>query len=402
MRNRRKTVEISQYLQRNKIKADFYHAGLDSRVRNYKQEAWVNNKIQIIVATNAFGMGIDKPDVRFVVHLDLPDSLEAYYQEAGRGGRDEKKAFAVVLYDKTDIEKLTNSVEKEFPETKFIYRVYNALGNFFNIPVGTGKATIHNFNFLDFINRYNFPVLDTYNALKIIQQVGLIQSNDAYYAPSKIRIIPNKKDLYRFQVANPNYDPFIKLILRTYTGVFTEYVAINEKYLAQSFMVDISVIKKYLKILDKHNIIDYIPENNSPTIVYMEERLPENSNFLTYDNYGIRKERYIEKIKSVVNYVSSTAKCRSQIILEYFDEKNTTRCGSCDICRKRNELKLSRYEFDIILKELKKLIPNEKPSLNQVIEKLNYPSHKVIKVVNWLFENEKIKYDDTMHLEWNK
>lgn len=402
VRNRRKTVEIAQYLQRNKIKADFYHAGLDSRVRNYKQDAWINNKIQIIVSTNAFGMGIDKPDVRFVVHLDLPDSLEAYYQEAGRGGRDEKKAFAIVLFDNSDVENLRNSVARTFPPVEQIYRTYNALGNFLNIPVGAGKGAIFKFNFTDFVNRYNLPVLETYNSLKIIQQIGLIQSNDAFYSPAKIKFLTDKTELYKFQVANPSYDPFIKLILRSYSGVFTEYTAINEKYMAQSFMVDVKVIKKYLSVLSKHNIIDYIPESNSPTITFIEERLPENSNFLNFENYGSRKQNYIEKIDSVITYVTSTAKCRSQIILEYFDEENTTRCGTCDVCRKRNELKLSRYEFDLILKELKILIPKEKPLLNEAVEKINYPSHKVIKVINWLFENNKVRYDNTMHLIWNK
>ncbi len=402
VRNRRKTVEIAQFLQRNKIRADFYHAGLDSRVRNYKQDAWIKNKIQIIVATNAFGMGIDKPDVRFVVHLDLPNSLEAYYQEAGRGGRDEKKSYAIVLYDQNDINDLEKSVEKEFPSTKHIYNVYNALGNFLNIPVGSGKGVIYKFNFKDFIERYNFSALETYNSLKIIQQIGLIQSNDAFYSPSKIKILANKKDLYEFQVTNPSFDPFIKLILRSYSGVFTEYTAINERYLAQSFMVDVSVIRKYLNLLKKYSIIDYIPENNLPTLVFIEERLPDNSNFLTYENYGKRKEIYVEKIQSVITYVSSTAKCRSQIILEYFDEKNPVRCGTCDVCRKRNELKLNRYEFDLILKELKEKIPQKPMPLNNLIEEISYPAHKVIKVINWLFENNKIKYNNNMQIVWNK
>ncbi len=400
VRNRRGTKEVAHYLQQNKISADFYHAGLDSRVRNYKQEQWINDKIRVIVSTNAFGMGIDKPDVRFVVHLDIPDSLEAYYQEAGRGGRDEKKAYAVMLYDNSDIQNLENRIDTEFPDKKIIKTVYNALGNFYNIPDGSGKNTVHEFKFNIFRERYNFNPIEAYNSLKIIEQVGLIQLSDAFYNPSKIMFKANKSDLYEFQVTNPSFDSFIKLILRTYSGVFTDYTPINEEYLAKVFKVHKTVILKYLNLLKQYNIVDYIPETNSPKITFLEERLSKSNNFLTHENYGIRKERYKKRIESVITYVTSQAKCRSKIILEYFGENNATRCGTCDICRRRNELELSKYEFDIILEILKEKIRNTPDTLNSIVENIDYPDHKVIKVIQWLFENNKIKYNNEMQLTW--
>jgi len=400
VRNRRGTKEVAHYLQQNKISADFYHAGLDSRVRNYKQEQWINDKVRVIVSTNAFGMGIDKPDVRFVVHLDIPDSLEAYYQEAGRGGRDEKKAYAVMLYDNSDIQNLEKRIDTEFPDKMIIKNVYNALGNFYNIPDGSGKNTVHEFNFKTFRERYNFNPIEAFNSLKIIEQVGLIQLSDAFYNPSKIMFKASKSDLYEFQVTNPSFDSFIKLILRTYSGVFNDYTVINEEYLAQVFKVHKSVILKYLNLLNKYSIIDYIPETNSPKITFLEERLSKSNNFLTNENYGIRKERYKKRIESVITYVTSQAKCRSKIILEYFGEDNATRCGTCDVCRRRNELELSKYEFDIILEILKEKIRNKPETLNYTVENIDYPDHKIIKVIQWLFENNKIKYNDEMQLIW--
>ncbi len=400
VRNRRGTKEVAHYLQQNKISADFYHAGLDSRVRNYKQEQWINDKVRIMVSTNAFGMGIDKPDVRFVVHLDIPDSLEAYYQEAGRGGRDEKKAYAVMLYDNSDIQNLEKRIDTEFPDKMIIKNVYNALGNFYNIPDGSGKNTVHEFNFKTFRERYNFNPIEAFNSLKIIEQVGLIQLSDAFYNPSKIMFKASKSDLYEFQVTNPSFDSFIKLILRTYSGVFNDYTVINEEYLAQVFKVHKSVILKYLNLLNKYSIIDYIPETNSPKITFLEERLSKSNNFLTNENYGIRKERYKKRIESVITYVTSQAKCRSKIILEYFGEDNATRCGTCDVCRRRNELELSKYEFDIILEILKEKIRNKPETLNYTVENIDYPDHKIIKVIQWLFENNKIKYNDEMQLIW--
>ena len=402
VRNRKQTVEVAKFLNHRGIKAGFYHAGLKPDQRSLIQEQWISGDTRVIVSTNAFGMGIDKPNVRFVIHIDIPDSLEAYYQEAGRGGRDEKKAFAVLLYDDNDIINLRQRVSKEFPEVKYIKIVYNALSNFLNIPNGFGKGTTYPFVFTDFIKKYNLKAIETFSSLKILQQEGLIYLSEAFYNPSKMRFIVDNDDLYKFQVANPNYDKIIKLMLRTYSGMFTDYVRIDENYIARFFKVNKKLIIKYLNKLHELKLADYLQENSSPKITFIEERLPEDSIGISYENYGFRKKRFIERIDSVIKYSDSIAKCRSQIILEYFGEENANRCGTCDICRRRNELKLSKYEFDIVLKELKEIITKEKKTLNDIIDLSKFPHHKTIKVIQWLFDNNKIKYDTEMRLIWEK
>ena len=401
VRNRKQTVEVTKFLNHRSISAQFYHAGLKPENRTQIQENWINDKTRVIVATNAFGMGIDKPNVRFVIHIDIPDSLESYYQEAGRGGRDEKKAFAVMLYDENDIINLKQRVKFEFPEIKYINTVYNALSNFLNIPIGFGKGVSYPFVFADFIKKYNLKPLESFNSLKILQQEDLIYISDAFYNPSKMRFISNNEELYKFQVANPNYDKIIKLILRTYSGMFSDYARIDELYIARFYKVDKKLIIKYLEKLHELKLVDYIKESSTPKITFIEERLPDDSLGISYKNYGFRKDRFVERINSVIKYSDSIAKCRSQIILEYFGEENIERCGTCDICRRRNELKLSKYEFDIVLKELKESIIKKPQLLNQIIEKSSFPHHKTIKVVQWLFDNDKISYDSEMNLIWN-
>jgi len=402
VRNRKQTVEVAKFLNYRGIKAGFYHAGLKPEQRSLIQETWIRGDTRVIVSTNAFGMGIDKPNVRFVIHIDIPDSLEAYYQEAGRAGRDEKKAFAVLLYDENDIINLQQRVAKEFPEIKYIKTVYNALSNFLNIPIGFGKGTTYPFVFAEFIKKYNLKAIETFNSLKILQQENFIYLSEAFYNPSKIRFVVSNDELYKFQVANPNYDKIIKLMLRTYSGMFTDYVRIDENYIARFFKVDKQLIIKYLKKLHELSLVDYIPESSRPKITFVEERLSDDNLAISHKTYGFRKERFIERIDSVIKYSDSIAKCRSQIILEYFGEKNADRCGTCDICRRRNELKLSKYEFDIVLEELKEIITKEPKTLNDVIEISKFPHHKSIKVIQWLFDNNKIKYDSEMRLIWEK
>ena len=402
VRNRKQTVEVAKFLNHQGIKSGFYHAGIKPTQRNLIQESWINGDTRVIVSTNAFGMGIDKSNVRFVIHIDVPDSLEAYYQEAGRAGRDEKKAFAVLLYDNNDIINLQQREKKEFPDIKYIKTVYNALCNFLNIPIGFGKGVNYPFIFTDFIKKYNLKVIESFNSLKILQQENLIYLSEAFYNPSKMRFIVSNDNLYKFQVSNPNYDKIIKLILRTYSGMFNDYVKIDENYIARFFKVDKKLIIKYLNKLHELKLVDYLQESSNPKITFIEERLPDDSVSISYKNYGFRKDRFIERVGSVIKYSDSIAKCRSQIILEYFGEENADRCGTCDICRRRNELKLSKYEFDIVLKELKEIITKESKILNDIIEISKFPHHKTIKVIQWLFDNNKIKYDTEMRLIWEK
>jgi ATP-dependent DNA helicase RecQ len=400
VRNRKKTKEIAVFLQQNGISADYYHAGLENKLKDVKQENWKNGKIKIIVATNAFGMGIDKADVRFVVHIDLPDSLEAYYQEAGRAGRDEKASFAILLYNDSDKLKVEKRVATNFPEKDFIKRVYEALGNYYQLPVGAGKGRMLDFKISDFVSKFNLPVLQTYSALKLLQNDGYIELAEEFFSQSKIMFIASQSDLYKFQVANKKFDPFIKLLLRTYTGLFSTYVSIDEEFITKKANSKVEIVMDYLIKLDQAKIIKYIPQRKLPFIFYTEERLEEKNLRITKETYELRKNNYLEKINAVVEYTSSTNKCRSQILLTYFDEKGASRCGQCDVCRRRNELELSKYEFDLIVDEIKPKLLQSALNVEEITASSNFQTEKMMKVIRWLLDNDKIAYEQNNKLIW--
>jgi len=402
VRNRKKTKEIAVFLQQNGIRADYYHAGLDNKLKDVKQENWKTGKIKIIVATNAFGMGIDKADVRFVVHIDLPDSLEAYYQEAGRAGRDEKASFAILLYNNSDKLKVEKRAATNFPEKDFIKRVYEALGNYYQLPIGAGKGRMFDFKISDFVAKFSLPVLQTYSALKLLQSDEYIELAEEFFSHSKVMFIASQPDLYKFQVANKKFDPFIKMILRTYTGLFSTYTSVDEEFMAKKAKSKVEIIFDYLIKLDQAKIIKYIPQRKLPFIIYTEERLEEKNLRITKETYELRKNNYLEKINAVIEYASSNNKCRSQILLSYFNESNTSRCGHCDVCRRRNELNLSKYEFDLIVDEIKPRLHSQPLKIEELIDSSNFLEAKVMKVIRWLLDNNKIVYNEANMVYWNK
>ncbi|RLD66504.1 MAG: RecQ family ATP-dependent DNA helicase [Bacteroidetes bacterium] len=399
-RNRKKTKEVAAYLQKNKISADYYHAGIDNKLKDYKQNSWKAGRTRVIVATNAFGMGIDKADVRFVVHMDLPDSLEAYYQEAGRIGRDGKQSFAVLLYHASDEGKIKKRIPTNFPEKDFIKRVYQALGNYYQLPIGAAKGRMFDFRISDFASKFKLPILQTYSALKLLENEGYLELSEEFYSSSKILFIVKQQDLYKFQVSNRKFDPFIKLLLRTYAGVFTNYINIDEEFIAKKARAKTELIFDYLQKLDQMKVIKYIPKRKLPFILYSEERLEEKNLRIGKENYEIRKENYLNRINSVLNYASSTNKCRSQILLEYFDEKDSNRCGQCDVCRRRNELELSKYEFDLILENIKPRLMEKEMSMEELINSCKFLENKLLKVISWLTENDKIILTKENKYKW--
>jgi ATP-dependent DNA helicase RecQ len=400
VRNRKKTFDTAKFLNENGISADYYHAGIDPKLKDWKQDQWKQNRTRIIVSTNAFGMGIDKPDVRFVVHLDLPDSVEAYFQEAGRGGRDEKTAYAVLLYSDSDKVNIERRMRSAFPEQEDIKKVYHSLFNYYEIGIGQGKGETKAFNIRDFCSKFHLSISLVFSSIKFLQNESYIDFTEDDFAPTKIFFDIERDNLYKFQVANAKFDNFIKLVLRTYTGIFSNFVSIDEEYLAKQANVDLLTITAYLKKLEEAGIIKYAPQRKTPFIYFAEERLDEKNLRLSPENYEHRKIRYSKRIEAMVHYAESTAKCRSQILLSYFGENNTYRCGQCDVCKRRNELDLSNYEFDIILSDIKKILYVSEKSLVEIINLLKFDEQKVVKVVRWLLDNEKIEYTESKNLHW--
>ncbi len=350
VRNRKKTYEIAKFLAENGISADYYHAGLSQDDRKRKQADWQNNKIRIIVSTNAFGMGIDKPDVRLVLHMDLPDSLEAYYQEAGRGGRDGAIAYAGIIYNQEDILKLEASIELSFPHFDEIKRVYSALGNYLQIPFGAGVDAEFEFDFSKFASHYQFNPIIALSAIRILEKEGWIQMVEPIDSPSRIHFLVTNNDLYRFYISNPDFETFIRLLLRSYQGLFTGYIHINEHHIAQKASIKVETVVKYLKLLQTHGLISYLPRKNSAYMVYLQERMDEKYIHISGENYQQRKSLMTQKIAAMKQLVLSEDRCRSAIILEYFGEKDAQDCGMCDVCmeRKTHQEKITNLELKIL------------------------------------------------------
>ena len=395
-RNRKKTAELAFLLKKKDISADFYHAGLNHDTRNQKQADWQKGKIRVIVATNAFGMGIDKPDVRFVIHLDMPDSLEAYFQEAGRAGRDEKDAYAILLFNESDRKIAEQRVANNFPELPVVKNVYHALGNYLQVPIGAGKNQSYDFVFSDFLAQFKISAMIAHSAFQILQREGYIELTDEINNPSRVHFLVHRDDLYKFQVSNEHFDGFIKLLLRSYTGLFSNYVAIDEALLARRSGLQHHDIYNYLKKLKSLGIISYIPQKKNPVMVYTEERLDITNLRFSVENYKFLKERFIEKINGVLNYASSDLKCRSLILLSYFGERDAARCGRCDVCQKRNKIGLSNYEFEIIEGELKSILQHGASGIRHIIDSARSPEEKVLKVFRWLLDHGEIVQGEDM------
>lgn len=401
MRNRRKTVEIAEFLKINKVSADFYHAGLSSKERSNKQDAWKKGNIRVMVSTNAFGMGIDKPDVRFVAHLDLPDSIEAYFQEAGRGGRDEKQSYAVLMYHESDIPEIRKFIDIQYPPLDEIRQIYHALGNFLKLAIGSGRDASFDFNMQDFATNYNLKPIVVAAALKLLEKEGYIRLQDVIENNSLLYIHAGKEDLYKFQVQQAQYDKFIKTILRSYSGLFTEFSKIDETEIAKRLNTDRDTVIKKLKYLHQLELWVYKPQNTHPQITFLIERIDGKDLFISDENYKDRKQNAQKRLDAVINYVSSSTKCRSALLLDYFGEQQTNRCGKCDVCIERNKIELSELEFDNVLKQVKPLLQNGNYTIKELNESIKGASeNQVIKVIQWLLDNNKIAYDQMRKLTW--
>jgi ATP-dependent DNA helicase RecQ len=398
VRDRKKTKEIADFLNQNNITADYYHAGLRNETKDKKQEVWKTDKCRVMVSTNAFGMGIDKPDVRLVVHIDLPDSLEAYFQEAGRAGRDEKRAYAVLLYSKSDSTKLKKRIPDNFPEKDKIKRVYEALGNYFQLAVGDGQGIIYDFNLIDFCTKFKFNFLQAFSSLKILQQAGYIELTDEQDNPSRFMFTIFRDELYKLKYENPLLGNLIALLLRLHSGMFVDFVRINEDELAMRLKATREDVYHALLNLSKQNIIKYIPAKKTPFIIYSQNRLEINQIRLEKEIYEERKTRFEERIKSVLNYVETENICRNKILLHYFGEKNFQSCNVCDVCLKNKEKNLNSNEFENIKNDINTLLHQSSITLEELIGNLKYDEDKCLKTIRFMIDNEILKYDENMKL----
>ncbi len=332
VRNRRRTKEITELLNNEDITADFYHAGLDDATKDIRQHRWQSGGSRVMVATNAFGMGIDKPDVRIVIHMDLPDSIEAYFQEAGRAGRDGQKAYAVILYAKADKTTLHKRIPDTFPEKEYIKDVYEHLQYYYQMAMGDGLDCVREFNIEDFCRKFKYFPVPVDSALKILTQAGYLEYTGEQDNTSRLLFTIQRDELYRLREMGDDMDKLIQTVLRSYTGVFTDYTYINEESLAIRTGLTRRQIYEQLVHLAKLRIVSYIPRKKTPYIIYTRERIEAQLIHISPEIYEERKARYETRINAMLEYVTNDTLCRSRMLLDYFGEKNEHNCGQCDTC----------------------------------------------------------------------
>ena len=389
VRNRKRTKEIAALLQQAGISADFFHAGLNRDDKNLRQSRWKNNECRVIVSTNAFGMGIDKPDVRLVVHMDMPGSLEEYYQEAGRAGRDEQRAYAVALCSNIDCTKLKKRLADEFPDRDFISRVYDALGNYYQIAMGFGLDTVHDFSLVDFCTAYKFSHLQAPHALKILELAGYIEYTEEQENASRLVFTATRDELYKYLHQDKKTDEVIQTILRSYTGLFSDYVYINEGLISTRTGLSQQEIYEVLVGLSKYRIVNYIPHKKTPLIIYTRTR--EEIKYLSIPRsaYEERKERFESRINRVMEYINENRICRSRMLISYFGEKGTSDCGCCDVCLAKNDSGLNNHTFNTIRDALQKALTDGPQEAKKLTENLPFPADKIITVIRYLADHDE-------------
>ncbi|MEI9810962.1 MAG: ATP-dependent DNA helicase RecQ [Bacteroidota bacterium] len=393
-KSRKRTKEISELLQLQNISADFYHAGLTQEERNRKQEAWINNKIRVIVCTNAFGMGIDKPNVRTVIHADVPDSLENYYQEAGRAGRDGKTSFAVLLYDERELQELGEMTAIRFPSQNDIRNVYQATANYLQIPAGTGEGEYYNFDIADFLKKFKLNSHTTIYSLKALEQEGWLSFNEQVFLPPTIRFNATKDHLYQFEKDNPLLEPVIKTLLRTYGGIFDHNCFISELLIAQLTKQDVEDVKKQLNQLNVSGVIEYIPRKDSPQLLLLRNRIKTEDLSINMAAYNQRKEKFQSRVKEMIRFTKEESECRSRIIGSYFGDKQIRSCGICDNCLRQKAITLSKEEFDFIHSQIQSITKKERLQIKDLMLKLNgVKKEKAWKVIEFLQAENKMEME---------
>lgn len=400
VRSRKKTKEIADYLRHNQIQADYYHAGMDASIRDIKQDAWSTNKCRVMVCTNAFGMGIDKPDVRVVIHMDIPENIESYYQEAGRAGRDGKKSYAVLLVHPLDKIEGERRLKESLPSIVEIKEMYEQLFNYLQIGVGSGAGQTEDFIIEDFAARYGYAAVKALNILKILEQEELISITESFYNPSKVKFIVSHESLYKLQVSNKNYQPLINALLRSYEGLFDEYTKIKESQLASILKSNIPDIKRALVNLKQHHYIDYIAENSSPKIFFVQNRFMANNLLLNNAAIEKRRKNKVRQFEEMMYYCFTNYICRSTTLTTYFGEKNNSDCGICDVCMQKKKLGLVGEDYQKISQQIIIELGIKPQNLQQLISTLSLiKEDKLMESVQWLLECNKIERNDKGQFE---
>lgn len=401
VRSRLKTKEIADHLKQHDIAADHFHAGLSHETKERKQKEWKENRTRVMVATNAFGMGIDKPDVRLVIHVDLPDSLEAYFQEAGRAGRDEQKSYAILLFSQTDHATMKSRLADHFPAKDKIIHVYNCLGNFYEIAVGSGFGLVFPFDLTKFCSMFHLPLNSTYHALKLLEQAGYIELTDELDNPSRLMIIAQKEDLYHLHHDNDMSDAILQVTLRSYTGLFSDYAHISEEIIAQRCGVTRQDVYQTFVKLTKDRIVDYIPARKTPFLSFTQSREDERYVVLPKAIYEDRLAQFEQRMDAMLSYATDETICRSQKLLHYFGQKKVDPCGHCDVCLRQKRGTLSDDDFTTYQNSLQKMLRHHPLSLNDLLLQSNLQKEKLEQAVRYLQDIGKITINDQRQLIWN-
>lgn len=393
-RNRKRTREVAELLVSKGITATFYHAGLNNDVKDQRQKSWLTGESRVIVATNAFGMGIDKPDVRIVIHIDMPDSPEAYFQEAGRAGRDGQKAYAVLLYAKSDKTNLNKRIADTFPDKDYIRKVYEDVNYFFQMAMGDGLGCTFAFNLDEFCRNFkHFPV-QADSALKILTRAGYLEYTDEQDNASRILFTMRRDELYKLHENDPDTERLVNVILRSYTGLFTDYAYINEDSLAIRSGLTRQRIYEILLMLTRRHILHYIPRKKTPYIIYTRERHEKDRLAITKEIYEERKESYMARIKAMIEYATADDKCRSRMLLRYFGEKNEHNCEQCDVCLSKHHSGMKFSDYQDLEEQIRQLLKEAPTPVAELVRHLSSEREKAEKVLSYLLSEEIIQLND--------